>query len=111
MKTQQPKVHFWIERIDRHMVAVHACRAWDTPANGIFVLFHADKLVGTREWPGKRACYEAAENRLIQREAEIYNECGRNYRYGLADMDVWPNAPKHKRARAGYEAGAFRVGS
>lgn len=78
-----PQIAYWKERINDHdhgnippgtdlIIACHACRNWDMPSNGVFLLFTWAELFGSpysvrRDWKGElKAALEARERRLVR---------------------------------------------
>ncbi len=96
-----PRVHFWKEPIDGDVVAIHACRSWDEPANGVFMLFFRSEI--TPSFAGgryKRAPVDYAEvlhRRLLRREHAMMNYHGRLWRKYLTDFSAYPGEYEPRR--------------
>lgn len=75
-----PKIHYWIDRIDRDVITVHAVRGrGDRPSNGVFLLMSRDTL---RE-KGWRSAIAELETKLRDREHRLANWYGRDWRNHL----------------------------
>jgi hypothetical protein len=83
-----PSIDFWRTRIDGTIFAVHACRRWDRPSNGVFMLVTRDELWGPGriDWMGELA------RRLSIRERRLFALYGRYWKDYLTeffDDEVW----------------------
>jgi hypothetical protein len=98
-----PRINFWKERVTgdgQHgnippgtdfVIACHACRNWDVPSNGVFLLFTWEELYG-REY-SKRVDWRARlEEALKARERRLVRDYSRRVRHHLADYyddEIW----------------------
>jgi hypothetical protein len=104
----KPQVHFWKEQIGplrdqdeagnyigEMVYAVHACRAWDTACNGIFLLFTYTECFDrytTKEYkPASKNWRELLREKLEARERALTNWFGRSAKHHLADFTLTPS--------------------
>lgn len=104
----KPQVHFWHERIGwleegepgtknyrgTAVYAVSACRAWDVPANGVFMIFLHQECRGAHTEKGYRAPTVDYRRLLIEkleaRERALVNYYGREARHHLDQFELTP---------------------
>lgn len=76
-----PKIHIWIDRIDRDVVSVHAVRGWgDRQSNGVFLIMPA---ADWKRWEPKWDAQRELERRLKDRERALLSWYGRDWRNHL----------------------------
>ena len=124
----KPQPHFWIEKIGyldngppgpgyigTTVYALNVCRAWDLPANGVFLIFRHDELYSVRtnphsgyKWTEKNQhCYDLALKKLEAREKALVDWYGRQAKHHLADTELLPSERRARTAashRADFEA-------
>jgi hypothetical protein len=109
----KPQIHFWKERvgalengppgpgyIGTTIYAVSACRDWDLPANGVFMLFmhdechdgHGRDASGKYFYiPPKKDWRRLLTEKLEAREKALVNWYGRSAKHHLADFALTPS--------------------
>lgn len=100
----KPQIHLWVEPVEinaaaghESIYAVNACRAWDVPANGVFMLFFGHEFVG---W-NRSTVAELLKRKLEARERALVNWYGRSYRHHLDQFELTPAERKHRSGGAG----------
>jgi hypothetical protein len=91
-----PQIHYWIDRVDRDVISVHAVRGWgDRQSNGVFLLMpRADWFGGSKSWQIRQDAKSELDRRLKDRERALLNWYGsRDWRNHLcarvrADGDI-----------------------
>lgn len=96
-----PRISFWKERVtdprtvvaghpnQQIIYAVHACRNWDVPSNGVFLLFTHEELYS---WDKRIAWRDQLEAALKARERRLVSEYQRRVRHHLTDYfddEIW----------------------
>ncbi len=96
-----PQINYWRERVTHHLdpvkdpngqiiYAVHACRNWDMPSNGVFLLFTWAELYGPYDY--RVDWRDAVKKALEARERRLVREYQRRVRHHLAeyfDDEIW----------------------
>ena len=107
----KPQVHFWRETVCAHdaefgtaIIAIHCCRAWDDPANGVFMLFFGSEIAS---WSGRERCRALVLEKLERRETALMNWYGRGYRKHLDQFELTPRERQDaaRRRAAQHESG------
>lgn len=76
-----PQIHYWRERVDGHVLSVHAVRGWgDRPSNGVFLLMPA---IDWQRWTTRQDAKAELDRRLKERERILFNWYGRDWRNHL----------------------------
>lgn len=108
----KPQVHYWLERIGTlergkpgnkdyrgtTVYALNACRAWDTPANGVFLIFMWEELRIVRRNPNtghewfetNQECYAKVLRKLEGRERALIDWYGRDAKHHLNQFELTP---------------------
>lgn len=81
-----PKIHFWTDRIDDHVISVHAVRGWgDRPSNGVFLLVACPDYAQPT-WTFRQDIEAELVRRLKERERTLMSWYGpRDWRNHLCD--------------------------
>ena len=79
-----PKIAFWHDRIDTHVVSFHAVRCWDLPSNGVFLLTPFPTC-GYFSWSERQDIISELTRRLVERERILFNWYGRAWRHHLCE--------------------------
>ena len=114
---KKPQVHFWVEPVEINaakglpsVYAVNCCRAWDVPANGVFMLCTSEEV--KKVWNGNNynyGCAGALIAKLEAREEALVSWYGRQARHHLDQFDLTPRerqklaiarAAQHERGNA-----------
>jgi hypothetical protein len=79
-----PQIHYWTDRIDAHVISVHAVRGWgDRPSNGVFLLMPA---ADWRRWQPRQDAEAELTRRIKERERVLLGWYGpRDWRNHLCD--------------------------
>ena len=98
----KPQVHFWTEMIERNpgsgvpnVLAINVCRAWDVPANGVFMIFTSDEMLA---WDSRQRCRDLVLKKLEARERALVNYYGRTAKHHLADITLLPSERRERNA-------------
>lgn len=83
---KKPQVVYWRDRIDDLFTTVHACRAWDVPSNGVFLLVTRDAIA---TWSGRDEIERILEVKLSRREQAASAAFGHQWRRHLTDMQFY----------------------
>ena len=103
----KPKIHFWMEPVEINaakdlpsVYVINACRAWEEPAMGVFMIFRSDECAG---WIKRHACQDLVAKKLEAREQALINYYGRSFKKYLDQIEL---TPAEKRSRANVRPAA-----
>lgn len=83
---KKPRIEYWRDRVDGMFTTVHACRAWDEPSNGVFVLV---MVADCQTWTQRRQIEQLLDVKLARREQAHAEAFGHTWRRHLTAMQFW----------------------